>query len=60
MNGNSLAPFMEEVKKCQAILSSRDSDQNSVSFFDETIMVDRLSHQATNFFFPVSHLLGVN
>jgi hypothetical protein len=44
MNGNSFAPFMEEVEERKAILSSRDPYQNAVSFLDQTITVNRFSH----------------
>jgi hypothetical protein len=55
MNGDPFASFLKEVEERQAILSSRDSHQYSVPFLDQTITVDRFSHQAPNLFFPVSH-----
>jgi len=58
MDGNSLAPFMEEVEKRQAIFSSRDPYQNAVSLLDQTITMDRFPHQTPDLFFPVSHDLN--
>jgi hypothetical protein len=34
MNGDSFTPFMEKVEKSQAILSTGDPYQNSVSLLD--------------------------
>ena len=41
----------------QAVLSSGDSHQNSISALDQPVTVDCFSHQASNLFFPVGHFL---
>jgi hypothetical protein len=55
MNENPFASLMEEVKERQAVLSSRDPHQDSVSSLDQPITVDGFPHQAPNLFFPVRH-----
>jgi hypothetical protein len=44
MNGDSSASFVEEVKESEAILSSGDSYQNSVSLLDQSVTVDCFPH----------------
>jgi hypothetical protein len=44
INGDSFTPFMEKVEKSQAILSTGDPHQDSVSLLQQTIMVDCFSH----------------
>jgi hypothetical protein len=55
MDGDTSASFMEKVEQCQAILSAGNPHQNAVSLLDQTITVDRFSHQTSNLFLPVSH-----
>ena len=55
-DGNALASFMEKVEQCQAILTTGDPHQNAVPLLDQTVTVDRLSHQASNLFLPISHI----
>lgn len=53
MDGNSFSALIEKVKKREAILSSRNSNDDPISILDQTKTVDRLSHQTPNLFFQV-------
>jgi len=55
MDGDAFAPLIEKVEQGQAILSAGNPHQNAVSPLDQTITVDRFSHQASDLFLPISH-----
>ncbi len=58
MDGDALASLVEKVKQRQAVLSTGDPHQNTVSLLDQAISVDCFSRQPPNLFLPVSHLLN--
>lgn len=54
-NGDSFSPLVKEREHGQAVLTSGNRNKDTVPILDQTIAVDRFSHQAADFFFPIDH-----